>query len=130
VVLPLRRHLATPAQSASDLNRTLFRPLGDLEGTAARAVRRWRFRHISRFVCNVPGPRQGSRLFFAAIPFPGFQLHLLQQFPERGAYCYVTADSFRTVWLCSALLRYFTEAPGELYIRAEPKDFDRHIVGG
>jgi hypothetical protein len=84
---------------------------------------------ISRLVGSVPAAKQGFRLFFSATPFPAFQLQLLQQFSERGAYCYVTADSFRTVWLCSALLQYFTEAPSELYIRAEPKDFGRHIVG-
>jgi hypothetical protein len=84
---------------------------------------------ISRLACNLQGAKEGFRLFFSDSPFPGFQLHLLQQFPERGGYWYMTADSFRAVWLCPALLRYFAQAPSELYIRAESKASDEHKAG-
>jgi hypothetical protein len=79
---------------------------------------------ITRLVRDIDDARDGFRLYFSTVPFPGYQLHLLRQFPERGGHWYATADCMREAWLCGALMRYFAEPPDELYIRAESREAD------
>jgi len=60
---------------------------------------------------DIPDADKGFRLIFSAGPFPGYQ---------QKASWYESPDPPMRGWLCPALLRYFDEAPAEIYVRAEP----------
>lgn len=83
------------------------------------------------FVCGIPeiinavvneiaGARTGFRLLFSAQPFPGYTLKLVWRRPEGDGNWYYSEQHGREGWLCPALFKYFSEAPKELYAKAEP----------
>ncbi len=76
---------------------------------------------IDFLVKDIPDARSGFRLLFSASPFPGFQKRLEWQREEDGGNWYASEDPPMEGWLCPALLRYFNEAPAELYVKAETK---------
>ena len=77
---------------------------------------------IDHLVKGIPNARAGFRLLFSKAPFPGYQLELVWVREETGGNWYRTMDPPQEGWLCPALLRYFTCAPGTIYVRAESKD--------
>jgi hypothetical protein len=76
---------------------------------------------INALVKDIPGAREGFRLTFSPKPFPGFQHKLSWVRAESGGNCYRLADPPMEGWLCPAMFRYFSQAPKELYVKAEPK---------
>lgn len=76
---------------------------------------------IDKLVAEIPGARQGFRMLFSAEPFPGFQLQLTRLREEFGGWWYGSAEPPQEGWLCPALFRYFTEAPEEIYVKAEAR---------
>ena len=76
---------------------------------------------IDDLVAEIPNAREGFRLLFSASPFPGFQRKLAWLREEMGGHWYHDADTNSEGWLCPALFAYFSEAPAELYVRAEAK---------
>ena len=75
---------------------------------------------LTYLVRDIPDARNGFRLLFSAAPFPGFQRKLIWDREEMGGNWYRSDDPPMEGWLCSALFRYFDEAPAELYMKAEP----------
>ena len=76
---------------------------------------------IDRLTAHIPGAAKGFRLLFSPTPFPGFAARLEWRRPESGGNWYWCQEYGIEGWLCPALFKYFTDAPPELYARAEPK---------
>ena len=75
---------------------------------------------LDELVQDIPNARDGFRLFFSDLPFPGFQRSLTLNREENGGGWYGLDGSPLEGWLCPALFRYFAEAPARLYAKAEP----------
>jgi hypothetical protein len=78
-------------------------------------------RMIDRMVADIPAADKGFRLIFSPTPFPGFTAKLEWRREEYGGNWYWCPQFEIEGWLCPALFKYFTEAPRELYTRAETK---------
>lgn len=80
---------------------------------------------IDTLVTNVPDAKVGFRLLFSADLIPGYDLKLVWRRREgRGDWYY--CEKLKTEgWLCPALLKYFSAAPKELYVKVEalPKEW-------
>jgi hypothetical protein len=74
---------------------------------------------IDDLVRDIAKARKGFRLLFSASPFPGYQRKLDRVRQEFEGWWYATDDPPMEGWLCPALFRYFDEAPGEIYVKAE-----------
>jgi hypothetical protein len=70
---------------------------------------------------NIPNADSGFRLIFSPTPFPGYTLKLEWRRDEHGGNWYWCDQYQIEGWLCPALFKYFTEAPKELYAKAEAK---------
>jgi hypothetical protein len=75
---------------------------------------------LDELVRGVPDARDGVLLLSSASPFPGFQRSLTLAREEYGGRWYGLDGSSFEGWLCSALFRYFSEAPAKLYVRITP----------
>jgi len=75
---------------------------------------------IDDLVSNIPEAREGFRLTFSGIPFPGNQRELGRLHEESGGYWYYSLEPELEGWLCPALFKYFDQAPEKLYVRADP----------
>ena len=76
---------------------------------------------IDKLVQDIPDAEKGFRLFFSAQPFPDYTLKLVWRREEFGGNWYYSEKYNSEGWLCPALLKYFKEAPKELYAKAEKK---------
>ena len=76
---------------------------------------------IDTLVSDIPDAENGFRLLFSATPFPGYQKKLTWVRGDSGGNYYRTDDPPMEGWLCPALMRYYDEAPKELYVKAESK---------
>ncbi len=76
---------------------------------------------IDRLVTHIPDSARGFRLLFSATPFPGCTVKLEWRRSEYEGNWYWCAQFEMEGWLCPALFKYFTEAPREIYVRAEAK---------
>jgi hypothetical protein len=76
---------------------------------------------IDKVTANIPNAELGFRAIFSARPFPGAQFKLEWQREESGGNWYYSDEFKLEGWLCPALLKYFQEAPREIYVKAEPK---------
>src|SRR6202022_116487 len=80
---------------------------------------------IDNAVVNIPDAEKGFRAIFSASPFPGADLKLEWRREESGGNWYYS-DRFKMEgWLCPALLKYFSTAPREIYVKIEPKNYLR-----
>lgn len=78
-------------------------------------------RMIDRLVTDIPDADQGFRLIFSAQEFPGYTHKLLWRRKESGGNWYYCPRFDEEGWLCPALLKFFREAPKEIYVKAEEK---------
>jgi hypothetical protein len=76
---------------------------------------------IDLLVAEIPEADKGFRLLFSPTPFPGYTVKLEWRRSEYGGNWYWCPQFQLEGWLCPALFKYFTEAPRELYGRAEAK---------
>ena len=76
---------------------------------------------MDKLVANLPEAEKGSRLVFAAKPFPGHTAKLEWRREEFGGNWYYSPQFDMEGWLCPALFKYFPEAPAEIFVKAEPK---------
>jgi hypothetical protein len=60
---------------------------------------------------------QGFLILFSATPFPSADLHLEWVRGESDGNVYVWRERDLKGWLCPALLKYFDEAPQELWVQ-------------
>lgn len=74
---------------------------------------------IDHAVAGIPDAERGFRLIFSASPFPGHQFRLDWQRVDGDGNWYLASQFQIEGWLCPALLRYFEEAPRELYVQVK-----------
>jgi hypothetical protein len=58
-------------------------------------------------------------MFFSAEAFPGHQFRLEWRRADSTGNWYYSPQLEMEGWLCPALLRYFAEAPKELYVQVK-----------
>lgn len=75
---------------------------------------------INKLVAGIPNAEGGFRLTFSATPFPGYKTKVKSRRGEYGGIWYYSEEYESEGWLCPALFNYFTEAPEEIYVKAEP----------
>ena len=76
---------------------------------------------IDLFVADIPNAEKGFRMIFSASAFPGYTVKLEWRRPEYGGNWYFSKDFNMEGWLGPALFKYFGTAPGEIFVKAEPK---------
>jgi hypothetical protein len=76
---------------------------------------------IDRLAEQVPDARNGFILIFSELPFPGHQVSLEWLREECGGNVYRCNELDMVGWLCPALLKYFNDAPRELYAEVRPR---------
>ena len=76
---------------------------------------------IDKAVADIPNAEKGFRAIFSASPFPGANLKLDWRREESGGNWYYSDQFKMEGWLCPALLKYFSTAPREIYVKIEPK---------
>lgn len=75
---------------------------------------------IDVLVADIPNARQGFRLTFASIPFPGHEKKLSWIRGDTTGNFYKLDDPPMEGWICPALFKYYERAPAELYVKADP----------
>jgi len=76
---------------------------------------------IDELVKDIGDAHTGFRLLFSDRPFPEYQWRMTRMKEEMGGYWYRVEALEMRGWLCPAMFRYFENAPGEIYIKAEPR---------
>lgn len=76
---------------------------------------------IDWLVRDLPGAENGFVLVFSDKPFPGYQVKIVWVRGEMDGNWYRLDDPEMEGWLCPALLKYFPDPPGEIYIQAKPR---------
>jgi hypothetical protein len=74
---------------------------------------------IDRMTESIPGAAEGFRLIFSTSRFPGAMAELQWRREEADGNWYYSPTYDMEGWLCPALFKYFDEAPGTLYAKAE-----------
>jgi hypothetical protein len=77
---------------------------------------------IDRVVTDIPDAEHGFIMIFSATAFPGHQYCLDWRREESGGNIYYAAQLDMEGWLCPALLKYFPEAPKQLYVQTKSCD--------
>ena len=70
---------------------------------------------------GIPNADRGFRLLFSARSFPGYHTKVIWRREEAGGNWYYSPKYDAEGWLCAALLKYFKQAPKEIYVKAEAK---------
>lgn len=78
-------------------------------------------RMIDRVVADIPNADKGFVMLFADTAFPGHDVRLEWRRQEAGGNWYYSPKLDMEGWLCPALLKYFREAPKELYVQVRAK---------
>ena len=76
---------------------------------------------IDKAVAKIPNAEEGFRAIFGAHQFPGSDFRLEWRREESGGNWYYSDEFKMEGWLCPALLKYFSSAPNEIYVKVEPK---------
>jgi hypothetical protein len=63
----------------------------------------------------VPPDKERCVVTFSSAPFPRFQHQLVIKGSEHGGTVYAHVATGHLLWLCPALLKYFSEPPALLY---------------
>ena len=73
---------------------------------------------------GIQNARDGFRLIFATVPFPGHTASLTRTGKEEagGNWYALEGEEGLEGWLCPALFKYFEVAPEKIYIKAEAKN--------
>jgi len=75
---------------------------------------------IDVLVKDIPDAEKGFRLLFSAQPFPGHQKELTWLRGDSGGNYYSLDDPQMEGWICPAMFKYYSTAPKNLYVKAEP----------
>lgn len=75
---------------------------------------------IDVLVEGVPNADKGFRLLFSANAFPGYQRELTWLRGDSGGNYYAMDDPRMEGWICPAMFKYYSTAPKNLYVKAEP----------
>ena len=79
---------------------------------------------IDRAVADIPDAQSGFLMLFSSSPFPGHQFRLEWRRVEMDGNWYYSPDLDMEGWLCPALLKYFDQAPRELFVQVKPRPHD------
>jgi hypothetical protein len=82
---------------------------------------------IDRVVAAIPDAERGFTMIFSSEPFPGHQYRLEWRRTDGSGNWYYAPQLDMEGWLCPALLRYFSEAPKELYVQIKPATADERL---
>jgi hypothetical protein len=74
---------------------------------------------IDVLVKDIPNAKEGFRLTFSAIPFPGHQYKLTWLRGDQTGNFYKLDDPPMEGWICPAMFKYYREAPKALYVKAD-----------
>ena len=77
---------------------------------------------IETMVQTIHNANDGFTLIFSASPFPGHQVKFDWVREESGGNWYYMKELDLEGWLCPALLKYFEEAPQNIYAQFKEKD--------
>jgi hypothetical protein len=77
---------------------------------------------IDRVVETIPDAERGFTLIFSSGSFPGHQFRSEWRRPDGSGNWYYAPALEMEGWLCPALLRYFSEAPKELYVQVKSRE--------
>jgi hypothetical protein len=72
---------------------------------------------IDRIVAGIPNAEHGFTMLFSAVPFPGHQHRLEWRRNDGWSNWYYSCELQMEGWLCPALLRYFADAPKEIFVQ-------------
>ena len=72
-------------------------------------------------------PEAGFRLIFSAGEFPRYDVRFDWLREGEGGYWYTSEEFQMEGWLCPALLKYFYEAPKNIYARFEDTSHTANI---
>jgi hypothetical protein len=75
---------------------------------------------IDVLVADIPDAGDGFRLIFSANPFPGHQKKLRWLRGDSGGNYYALDEPPMEGWICPAMFKYYSKAPDNLYVKAEP----------
>lgn len=75
---------------------------------------------IDILVEDIPNANQGFRLLFSANPFPEYQKKLTWLRGDSTGNFYMLDDLPMEGWICPAMFKYYSDAPKNLYVKAEP----------
>ena len=70
---------------------------------------------------EIPDAEKGFQLYFSAQPFPGWTQKLIWRRGDQTGNWYYSEQSRKEGWLCPSLFKYFSDAPKEMYLKAEKK---------
>jgi len=76
---------------------------------------------MDAMVKDIPDADNGFRMLFSAQPFPGYTHKLTWLRGDNTGNWYYSEQYKKEGWLCPGLLKYFRDAPKELYVKAEKK---------
>ncbi len=77
---------------------------------------------IDKATAHIPDAQHGFRAIFSAAPFPGANFTLQWRREESGGNWYYSPEFRQEGWLCPALLKYFSSAPPEIYVKVEQRE--------
>jgi hypothetical protein len=77
---------------------------------------------IGRVVEMIPDAENGFLMIFSATESPGHQFKLEWRRSDGGGNWYYSPQLDMEGWLCPALLKYFEEAPNEIYVQVKSKE--------
>src|SRR5262249_4444734 len=78
---------------------------------------------IDRVVADIPDAEKGFTLIFSGGPFPDHQYRLdWRRSDGSGGNWYFSEQLGMEGWLCPALSRYFSEAPGVIYVLVKSRE--------
>ena len=80
---------------------------------------------IDELVKDIADADNGFRLLFSAKPFPGHQKKLTWLRGDSTGNYYLLDNPPMEGWICPAMFRYYSDAPKELYVKAESKSGGR-----
>lgn len=76
---------------------------------------------IDQVVATIPDAESGFIMLFSATPFPGHQIKLSWCRADSNGNWYFSEKLDMEGWLCPALLKYFDQAPQEIYVQVKAK---------
>tara|TARA_R100000458_G_C8245817_1_gene223778 strand:- start:73 stop:432 length:360 start_codon:yes stop_codon:yes gene_type:complete len=68
---------------------------------------------------NIDNAKEGFKLTFSKMDFPGTDIILTKLHEENGGNWYSWDEENMEGWLCPALLKYFNEAPIYIFAKVE-----------
>ncbi len=81
---------------------------------------------IDRVVEDIPNAERGFTVIFSGASFPGHQYRLDWRRSDGTGNWYFSEQLGMEGWLCPALLRYFSEAPKQIYVQVKSREEGAH----